>query len=61
MLIKLNNKNDVGIIWGFYLKRTMLIEKTEVAISIVGAIKKIAIYSGGLEVVVVPCATNLTE
>ena len=43
------------------LKRTMLIEKTEVAISIVGAIKKIAIYSGGLEVVVVPCATNLTE
>lgn len=39
----------------------MLIEKTEVAISIVGAIKKIAIYSGGLEVVVVPCATNLPE
>ena len=39
----------------------MLIEKTEVAISIVGAIKKIAIYSGGLEVIVVPCTTNLTE
>ena len=61
MLIKLNNKNDIRQALRLKLKRTMLIEKTEVAISIVGAIKKIAIYSGGLEVIVVPCATNLTE